>query len=80
MFKQIYNYICCIRYKEKQDDDIYHNYTVARANYSTTFQEGEHELITIKYVNSSGDWIESSNYNSNTDYIVAFIPCIYLCG
>jgi len=42
MFKQIYNYICCIRYKEKQN-----NFTTLNKIWKTQQQQEQNYVNTV---------------------------------
>ena len=65
------DYICSAfvpGYGRKQDDDVLHNYTVAKATISCKF-----ELASTKYL------CQEFQYNGKT-YRKAFISCTYHCG
>ena len=56
-------------YGMKQDDDILHNYTVAKATMDCTFDNSQTDKYETRLVTKDG-----------TNYIAAFIACTYHCG
>ena len=71
----------------KQDDDILHNYTVAKATTSVNFDNIEtlENIYDIKFCNTDGILLDKQRYlqglqNGEILYIMAFIGCTYHCG
>jgi hypothetical protein len=65
----------------KQDSDILHNYTVAKATTSVDFSDTDLESkYTVRYLTLDGRIIQKNEYNSETDFVAAFIGCTYHCG
>ncbi len=68
----------------KQDDDLLHNYTVAKITIDCTFDKPE--LYEMKYIDFMGQDITEDAYHYkkslgyNQLYICAFVPCTYHCG
>ena len=57
-------------YGMKQDDDILHNYTVAKATMDCTFDNKQTDQYETRTVTTE----------DGTKYIAAFIACTYHCG
>jgi hypothetical protein len=69
-------------YGMKQDDDILHNYTVAKITMDCDFNFAEYNT---RYLDASGEIITEEQYNSNISnnipsYKAAFVGCTYHCG
>jgi cytoskeletal protein CcmA (bactofilin family) len=69
-------------YGAKQDDDLQHNYTVAKITQNENFED----MTGGRYINSSGITITEAEYNSekrrgrNRAYKARFVGCTYHCG
>jgi hypothetical protein len=71
----------------KQNDDLLHNYTVAKATCSVDFNNLNtvEETYEVRYLEENGNIITKEEYNvklqSNENvYVAAFIGCTYHCG
>jgi hypothetical protein len=80
------DYICSSSipgYGRKQDDDVLHNFTVAKATCSVNFSDPLLETkFNIRYLLSNGQQVSKIEYNDiETDkYISVFVGCTYHCS
>jgi hypothetical protein len=76
------DYICTASvpgYGMKQNDDILHNYTVAKITMDCDFNLNS-DRYKIRIVDNSGNIIDTNLYDSNQHKICAFVSCTYHCG
>lgn len=66
----------------KQDDDILHNYTVAKITCNVDFTDSDLESkFQLRYLLPNGSIITKQEYDNNQNaYIAAFVGCTYHCG
>ena len=66
----------------KQDDDILHNYTVAKITCNVNFTDSDLESkFQVRYLLANGTIITKQEYDNNENaYIAAFVGCTYHCG
>jgi hypothetical protein len=64
----------------KQNDDILHNYTVAKITMDCDFNPINDDEYEMKYIQLDGTIITIDEYDSNVDYKMSFVGCTYHCG
>jgi hypothetical protein len=64
----------------KQDDDILHNYTVAKITCNVNFTDSDLESkFQVRYLLANGTIITKQEYDNNENaYIAAFVGCTYI--
>lgn len=69
-------------YGMKQDDDLLHNYTVAKITCDCDFNNvnDSNDSTLLRYLDTSGNITTSDEYSINGGYVAIFVGCTYHCG